>query len=150
MHTNIHSLDSNSQHKHITHTHTLIYIDPIAISQPLQEQIVAPNSVAQYTCKISGVPAPTIKWTFNREEISESTSIHIENNTTTLRNIVTVTSTLRYLSSQMSGQVACIGYHMEGERLVMVTSGAHLIVLSKGQGSILSIVTIIWTLYYYL
>ena len=120
-----------------THTHTLVYmlIDPIAISQHLQEQIVAPNSIGRYTCKVSGVPAPAIKWMFNGVEISESTSVHIENNTTTLRNIVTVTSTLLYRASQESGQMACIGYHMVEGRLVMVTSEAHLVVLSKGQGS---------------
>lgn len=116
--------------------HALMRTDPITISQHLQEQIVAPNTPVLYTCKVSGVPAPTIKWMFNGVEISESTNVRIENNIIPLRNMVTVTSTLWYLSSQESGQVACIGYHMEGERLVMVTSEAHLIVLSKGQGSI--------------
>lgn len=118
---------------------TVEVLDPITISQRLQERIVAPNTWARYTCKISGVPIPTIKWTFNGEEISESSSIHIENNTTTLRNIVTVTTTLLYLSSQESGQVACIGYHMEGERLAMVTSEAHLIVLTDQFTPMLSV-----------
>lgn len=120
------------------HSHSLsrMHTDPITISHHLEEQIVAPNSEARYTCKVSGVPAPTITWTFNGVEISEGTSVDIENNTTTLRNIVTVTSTLRYRSSQESGQVACIGYHTEGKRVVMVTSEAHLIVLCKGQGSL--------------
>ena len=139
-HSYTHTLLYTHTHTH-THTHTLslthTHTDSITIShvQPLQEWIVAPNTWARYTCKISGVPPPTIKWTFNGVEISENSSIHIENNTTTLRDKVTVTSTLFYLSSHESGQVACIGYHMEGERLAMVTSEAHLIVLSKGQGS---------------
>ena len=137
MHTHVHvhahvheCIHTNPLHIHV-HVHAHTYTDPITISQCLQEQIVAPNT---YTCKISGVPPPTIKWTFNGEEISKSSSIHIENNTTALQDIVMVTSTLLYLSSHESGQVACIGYHMEGGRLVTVTSEAHLIVLSKDKG----------------
>ena len=113
-----------------------MHTDPIMILHPLEEQIVAPNSEARYTCKVSGVPTPTIMWTFNGAEISEGTDVDIENNNTNLRNLVAVTSTLRYRSLRESGQVACIGYHMEGKRLAMVTSEAHFIVLCKGQGSL--------------
>ena len=115
-----------------THTPCTYCIDSITVSQPLQEQIVNPNTAARFTCKISGVPSPTIKWTFNGEEINEKSSFHIDNSVASLQTTVTVTSTLTYNSSQISGRVVCIGYHMKGERLVMVTSDAHLIVLGRG------------------
>ena len=121
-----------------SHTPCILHTDPITISQPLQDQIIKPNTAAQFICKISGanVPSPTIKWTLNGEEIRESINVHIENSTAMLQNTITLTSTLTYTSSQLSGRVVCIGYHMKGERLVLVTSDAHLIVLSKWHGQL--------------
>ena len=98
----------------------------IRITELPQEKIITANEKAQFTCQVNGVPDPTIKWLFNGQEIDTTNEWKIE-----LRNDLIRTSMVNLNSSLGSGQVMCIGYHMEEGRLVMVSSEAHLIVLSK-------------------
>ena len=97
------------------------------VRQHLAEEIIMPGRTATFTCEIGGAPEPTVRWTFNGQQL-DITSIPSRQS---LRNVLAVSHTIRLNSSLGSGQVTCVAYHTVGGQLAVVSSEAHLIVLSK-------------------
>ena len=110
-------------------SHTCTHTEPIRVTQPISDVAVRPNERANFTCKASGVPQPNIKWLLNGREVHES----ITTNAQKLPRTVLVTSILKFdhLLVRQAGPVTCVAYHMMNSSVIMSTSGANLVVLSK-------------------
>ena len=100
---------------------------------------------ATFTCNVSGVPQPEIRWIHKEVELtpgSGQVSVSVRKSP----GGIVVTSVLEFqgLEEEDAGGVQCVGYHVVGGGVRMTASKANLIVLRKWGCGVWSVGGTVW------
>ena len=108
--------------------------DQLRVTQGIQDvvQKLGSTTPGTFTCNVSGVPQPEIRWIHKGVELtpgSGQVSVSVRKSSGGI--VVTSVLEFRRLEEEDTGGVQCVGYHVVGGGVRMAVSKANLIVLRK-------------------
>ena len=114
--------------------------DQLRVTQGIQDvvQKLGSTTPTTFTCNVSGVPQPEIRWIHKGVEVTNQRGSGQEVSVSVRKSSggIVVTSVLEFrrLEEEDTGGVQCVGYHVVGGGVRMAASKANLIVLRKWGG----------------
>ena len=114
--------------------------DQLRVTQGIQDvvQKLGSTTPTTFTCNVSGVPQPEIRWIHKGVEVTnqwgsgQEVSVSVRKSSGGI--VVTSALEFRRLEEEDTGGVQCVGYHVVGGGVRMAASKANLIVLRKWGG----------------